>query len=66
MRSENSASQADDDDLARECLYRFLSAVVAGPYLAGWDRASDGENQNLVIEAWHCLQPESDEFAMDI
>ncbi len=64
MRGDSSASLSAADDLARECLYRFLSAVVAGPYLAGWDRAFDGENQNLVIEAWHWLEPESDEFAM--
>src|SRR5512135_3758830 len=64
MRRESSASQATTDDLARECLYRFLSAVVAGPYSADWERALGAENQDLVIEAWHWLQPESDEFEM--
>ncbi len=64
MRSESSASQSAADDLARECLYRFLSAIVAGPYSADWERASGAENQDLVIEAWHWLQPESDEFEM--
>ena len=59
-----STSPSADDDLARECLYRFLSAVVAGPYSADWDRTLREENQNLVIEAWHWLQPETDEFEM--
>jgi putative dimethyl sulfoxide reductase chaperone len=64
MRSESSASQSAADDLARECLYRFLAAVVAGPYSADWDRASGAENQGLAIEAWRWLQAESDEFEM--
>lgn len=64
MRSESSASHSAADDLARECLYRFLSAVVAGPYSADWDRASGAENQGLAIEAWRWLQAEPDEFEM--
>jgi len=64
MRGQSPASQATADDLARECLYRFLSAVVAGPYSAGWDRAAGAENQGLAIEAWRWLQAESDEFEM--
>jgi len=62
MRSENSASQADDDDLARECLDRFLSAVVTGPYTAVWDRALAAENQGLALEAWRWLRAESDVY----
>ncbi len=64
MCSESAASQATADDLARECLYRFFSAVVAGPYSAQWERASGAVNQDLVIEAWRWLQPESDESEM--
>jgi len=38
-------------DLARECLYRFLSIVVAGPYSASWKRVQDAENQRLALIA---------------
>jgi len=64
MRGQSLTDQATADDLAPECLYRFLSAVVAGPYSADWERALGAENQDLVIEAWHWLQPESEEFEM--
>jgi len=64
MRRESLASPDTADDLARECLYRFFSAIVAGPYSAAWERVSGAENQGLVIEAWNWLLPESNEFAM--
>ena len=64
MRDQSLTAQATADDLAPECLYRFLSAVVAGPYSADWARASDAENRDLVLGAWQWLQPESDEFEM--
>jgi TorA maturation chaperone TorD len=54
-------AQTTADDLAPECLYRFLSAVVAGPYSAGWARVFGAENRDLVLGAWQWLQPESDE-----
>jgi len=64
MRDQSLTAQATADDLARECLYRFLSAVVAGPYSADWARASGAENRDLVLGAWQWLQPESDELEM--
>jgi TorA maturation chaperone TorD len=62
MSGDSSVSPPADVDLARECLYRFLSVVVAGPYSADWDRALDGETHDLVITAWRWLQPESDQL----
>ena len=38
MCGQSPTAQATADDLAPECLYRFLSAVVAGPYSADWAR----------------------------
>jgi TorA maturation chaperone TorD len=64
MPSESSAPQSAAADLARECLYRFLSAVVAGPYSPGWDRATDAGSQGLAVEAARWLQAESDDCAM--
>jgi putative dimethyl sulfoxide reductase chaperone len=61
MRNESAASQSAADDLARECLYRFLSAVVAGPYSAAWERASGAENQNLALQASRWLGADAEE-----
>jgi TorA maturation chaperone TorD len=64
MRDQSLTAQATADDLAPECLYRFLSAVVAGPYSSQWERASGDVNRELVLGAWQWLQPEADEFEM--
>src|SRR5512135_1134456 len=64
MRSESPPARAAADDLARECLYRFLSAVVIGPYSKGWDRAGDAGNQGLALEAALWLRAETDECGM--
>src|SRR5262249_17295927 len=61
MRSESSAPQSAEDDLSRECLYRFLSVVVAGPYSLSWDRLTDAVNRDLTLEAARQLLAESDE-----
>jgi TorA maturation chaperone TorD len=61
MRSESPWSQSAVDDLARECLYRFLSGIVAGPYSAGWDRALAAGNAGLALEAARRLRAESDD-----
>jgi putative dimethyl sulfoxide reductase chaperone len=49
-------------DLARECLYRFLSGLVAGPYDERWRRVQDAENQVLAQRAVDLLrhEPEQD------
>jgi TorA maturation chaperone TorD len=59
---ERSASQSAGDDLARECLYRFLSAVAAGPYSAAWEKAFGTENQNLALQASRWLALDNKEF----
>lgn len=64
MRDEGLNFQPTADELAPECLYRFLSAVVAGPYSADWARVSVAENRELVLGAWQWLQPESEESEM--
>jgi TorA maturation chaperone TorD len=46
-------------DLARECLYRFLSAVVNGPYDEGWSRAQDADGQDLASCATDLLRGEA-------
>jgi putative dimethyl sulfoxide reductase chaperone len=64
MRSESPPARAAADDLARECLYRFLSAVIVGPYSEGWNQAGDAENQGLALEAALWLRAEADECDM--
>ena len=64
MHSEGTKSDSTLDEIARECLYRFLSAVVAGPNSPGWCRATDAGDQELVLEAPRWLQAESDELRM--
>jgi DMSO reductase family type II enzyme chaperone len=60
MQSEGPEFDSPIDDMARECLYRFLSAVVAGPDSPGWYRATDAGDQELALEAARWLQAESD------
>jgi TorA maturation chaperone TorD len=49
------------DDLARECIYRFLAAVVGGPY-SDWDRAVNLNDQELAIDAADSLGSRCDDF----
>lgn len=43
-------------DLARECVYRFLSAALTDPSSPGWRRVLDPENQALAVEAGRVLR----------
>ena len=43
-------SRPEADDLARECVYRFLAAVAGGPD-SGWGRALGALDQDLAIDA---------------
>jgi TorA maturation chaperone TorD len=61
MYKECSPSDSADDDLARECLYRFLSAVAAGPYSTAWEWALGSENQNLALQASRWLAIDDEE-----
>ncbi len=44
-------------DLARECIYRFLAAVVGGPYSNAWGQALDPSAQDLALAAADLLEP---------
>jgi TorA maturation chaperone TorD len=50
-------------DLARECLYRFLSAAVAGPYDDGWPRVLDARGRRLALDAADLLRAEAEPWA---
>jgi hypothetical protein len=52
-------SEVPTADLARECLYRFLAAVVSGPYEDGWPRVLDSEAQRLALQAAGLLRDEA-------
>jgi TorA maturation chaperone TorD len=47
-------------DLARECLYRFLSAAVAGPYDDGWARVVEARGQSLALFSADLLRTEAE------
>jgi TorA maturation chaperone TorD len=64
MHSEGTESDSALDEIARECLYRFLAAVVAGPSSPGWHQATDAGDQELALKAAQWLQAESDELRM--
>ena len=59
MHNESSTADSSGDDLARECLYRFLSAVAAGPYSGAWERALGAKNLNLAREASRILDTDA-------
>jgi DMSO reductase family type II enzyme chaperone len=60
MQSECHSPPSTADDLAREYVYRFLSAVLGGPYSDGWGHALDAGNQSLALEAADCLGSETE------
>jgi TorA maturation chaperone TorD len=51
MLTLESAPEQLADDLARECLYRFLAAVLAGPYAESWSSARDPHLQQVACDA---------------
>ena len=53
-------------DLARECLYRFLAAVLGDPYAESWDRVLDPESQRAASAAAELLQGESCDHFPDL
>lgn len=46
-------------DLARECLYRFLSVCVDGPYIETWCQLQDEENARLAQQAAALIRDEA-------
>ncbi len=56
MFAETQLPEAAAADLAREVLYRFLAAVVGGPYADGWDRVQDNQSRALVLDAADLLR----------
>lgn len=58
MLADKAESLLDDPaiDLARECVYRFLSAAIADPTRPDWDRVRDPDNQALAVEAADVLR----------
>jgi TorA maturation chaperone TorD len=56
MNREPESSQAVD--LARECLYRFLSAAIADPYSIGWGAVFDEPSRRLASDAAALLRAE--------
>jgi TorA maturation chaperone TorD len=47
-------------DMARECLYRFLAAVVAGPYAGSWRYIEESDDQLLAVVAAGLIQSEAE------
>lgn len=58
MQAYDCPSICDDVAIAvaRECVYRFLSAVLTDPSMPGWDRVLDPLNQELAVQAGHVLR----------
>lgn len=50
------ASETRAVDLARECVYRFLSTLATDPYQPGWERARDPRNHELAVAAMDLLR----------
>ena len=47
-------------DLARECVYRFLSALATDPYNPEWERARDSRGHELAITAMDVLRAQAE------
>jgi TorA maturation chaperone TorD len=56
MIDQEETPEARAVDLARECVYRFLSAVAADPYNPGWERARDPRSHELAVAAMDVLR----------
>jgi TorA maturation chaperone TorD len=59
MPTTEPAAETAARDLARECLYRFLAAAVAGPYADSWPVVLDPTSQHLAREAADLLREEA-------
>src|SRR5262245_6292753 len=49
-------SEARLVDLARECVYRFLSAVVTEPYTTDWERVRNPHGHEVALAAMAVLR----------
>jgi TorA maturation chaperone TorD len=47
-------------EIARECVYRFLSACATDPHSPGWDRVRDRETRALVVAAMDVVREEAE------
>jgi TorA maturation chaperone TorD len=53
-------SEASALQLARECVYRFLSILATDPYGPGWDRACDPQSQVLAVAAMDLIRTQAE------
>jgi TorA maturation chaperone TorD len=51
MNAQADPIATSDAELARECLYRVLAAVVGGPFAPGWDDVLAETDHDLVLGA---------------
>jgi TorA maturation chaperone TorD len=56
MIDQKEAHDVREVDLARECVYRFLSMVAADPYSPGWERAREPQTHELAVTAMDVLR----------
>jgi TorA maturation chaperone TorD len=63
MIAEAFSIETDAEDLARECSYRFLAAVVRGPFAPGWEEALDPINHALALDAIAVLGHDASDLA---
>lgn len=59
METQERTAEATAVDLARECVYRFLSLASADPWLGACQLLYDPKNQRLAAEAAALLREET-------
>ncbi|HZT81652.1 MAG TPA: molecular chaperone TorD family protein [Gemmataceae bacterium] len=60
MTTMQLAPEASAADLARECVYRFLSVALSDPWAEAWGLLYDPKNQRLAREAADLLRAEAE------
>ena len=66
MQTVEQVAESTAIDLARECLYRFLAAVLSDPYGEAWRAALDPRSQQLARQAADLLRTEAGERIGDL
>lgn len=65
MSTATAPVETSDAELARECLYRYLAAVVGGPFTPEWENAVDEAEQALILGAAEVLAGDGGPDAAD-
>jgi len=60
MQSNDKMPETMADDLARECLYRYLALALSDPHSSEWQAILDSDNQRLACQSADLLRADAE------